>query len=444
MKKRKWWLIFGELLLLWVLSGSAPAGQVVTDFHRSWAKGVVAQEKTRGVTPSPESLAVLYFINQTGLSALDPVQKGLTYMLITDLSKVDGIQLVERAKLQALVEEMGLGNAGLVDSKTVPRVGHLLGAEHVIGGSFQNAELEKFGIDSGILHTSDEYFADLPDSKGLLNELFRMEKDVLFGILEYLKKSPKLMAQEELLRTPMTTSLDALIFLFKGLNESDQGNYRMASHFYRRALKADPKLTAAADALKELSVLGLLDETDTSSALTIGSVSARSPETERWQDDYLAALKRGKAIQSQSAHPPAGGLAYTPPEAVVLKEAMSKALEKDKGSRGCECMKIAVDADYNAYLVIKTIYEVGGNLEIDQLCMCATEAGVLKAILAKAAREAVSASGEPVYSPDEVAQANCFRGQDGLAYTPADVSLAVIPVDTRDSNNVVSISVPKN
>jgi TolB-like protein len=452
MNMRKGWIISGALLLLSVFAGLALAGQVVTDFHRNWAKGLVTKEKTLGGTPSPESLAVLYFVNQTGVSALDPVQKGLTFMLITDLSKVEGIQLVERAKLQALVEEIGLGKSGLVDPNTAPRVGHLLGVEHVVGGNFRNAELEKFGIDTGILHTGDEYLADLPDSKGFLNEIFRMEKDVLFEILEYLKKSPKMMAMAEILRTPMTTSLEALIFLFKGLNESDQGNYQMASDFYRRALKADPELTAAADALKELSFLGLLDETGNSSASFSGGVPAHSPEgvapgrfpeRERWRDDYLAALLKGKAVQLQSDHPAAAGLAYTPPEVVVLQEAISKALEKEKGTRRCECMKIAIEADYNAYLVIKTIYEVGGNLEIDQLCMCATEAGVMRAIIAKAAREAASPLGGSVYSPDEVARANCFRGEEGLAYTPGDVVLAVIPVDTRDRNNIVSIAAPQ-
>lgn len=442
MNKRQRWVVFNVSFLLWVFAGSALAGQVVTDFHRNWAKKLIAKEKTLGGTPSPESLAVLYFVNQTGVPSLDPFQKGLTYMLITDLSKIEGIQLVERAQLQALVEEIGLGSSGLVDPETTSRVGHLLRAEHVVGGNFQKAESEKFGIDTGILHTGDEHLANLPDSRGLLNEIFRMEKDVLFEILAYLKKSPKTMALEEILRIPMTTSLEALIFFFKGLNESDRGNYRTASDFYRQALKSDPKLMAAADALKELSLLRLLDETDNSSASVSGDVSARSPETERWQDGYLAALKKGKAVQSRSAHPPAAGFAYTPPEAVVLQEAILKALEKDRGTRVCECMKMAVDADYNAYLVIKTIYEVGGNLEIDQLCMCATEAGVMKAILAKAAKEAASPLGEPVFSPDEIAQANCFRGEEGLAYTPGDGPPIVIPIDTRDDKNYVSRSVP--
>ena len=213
---------------------------------------------------TPGTLAVLYFINNTGLPALDPVQKGLAYMLITDLSKVEGLQLVERAKLQALVEEIGLGKSGLVDSETAPRVGRLLGVAQVVGGKFYNSDLEKFGIDPGMLNTSDEKLSDLPDSMGLLEEIFRMEKDVLFEILENLKKTPTTKEAEAELRKPMTTSLEALIFLFKGFNESDQGNYQMAANFYRMSLKADPGLMPAADSLKELEVLGLIGRTNDS------------------------------------------------------------------------------------------------------------------------------------------------------------------------------------
>ncbi|MFH0729952.1 MAG: CsgG/HfaB family protein [Pseudomonadota bacterium] len=438
------------------------AGQVVTDSHRSWAKNAVVLEKTVEGAYSPETLAVLYFSNHTGKSELDPLQKGLAVMLISDLSKVEGIKLVERPKLQALVEEIGLGESGLVDPGTVPRVGRLLKSAHVVGGKFDKLELQTFSIDPGILNTSAERISDLPDSKGLLGEIFRMEKEVLFEILEYLKKSPKLMTLEEVLKTPMTTSLEALLFFFKGIHESDQGNYQIAANFYRKSLKADPRLILAADSLKELETLGLLKDPDDtisllkenanssslpkpnadSSSFPGPNADSRTSKPEDWRNDYLAMLKKGKAVRLPSGQPSGAGLAYTPPEAVTLENAISKALEKEKGARVCECMKLAVDLEYNAYLVIKTIYEAGGSLEIDQLCMCATEAGVMKAIIAKAAREAISPLGSPVYAQDEIAQASCFQGEEGLAYTPGEVPLDDIPVDTYGQNNSVSPFVP--
>jgi TolB-like protein len=305
MNKRMLCIIAWGILLWTFIAGSLWAGQVVTDSHRNWAKVAVAQEKSLGVTATPGTLAVLYFINNTGSPTLDPVQKGLAYMLITDLSKVEGLQLVERAKLQALVEEIGLGKSGLVDPETTPRVGRLLGAGHVVGGKFYSSELEKFGIDPGALNTSDEKLSDLADSKGLLEEIFRMEKDVLFEILAYLKKTPTTKEAEAELRKPMTTSLEALIFLFKGINESDQGNYQGAANFYRMSLKADPGLIPAADSLKELEMLGLLGKANNSLSF-LRSVRDRTSLTDQLSlDEPLRRMRTPQDVEKrQSIRPP--------------------------------------------------------------------------------------------------------------------------------------------
>ncbi|MBE9580499.1 MAG: hypothetical protein IMF18_02650 [Proteobacteria bacterium] len=83
---------------------------MVTEEVRSWAKEALEQEKALKTISAPNTVAILYFYNKTEWSNLDLLQKGLTIMLITDLSKVEEIQIVERVKLQALVEELDLLN----------------------------------------------------------------------------------------------------------------------------------------------------------------------------------------------------------------------------------------------------------------------------------------------------------------------------------------------
>ena len=107
MKKRSQSAIICCMLTCMLFVGSARAGQVVTDATRSWAKEVLAQEKSLKLEPAPGTVAVLYFDNKSGRSALDPLKKGIALMLITDLSTVKGLRLVERTRIQALVEELG-------------------------------------------------------------------------------------------------------------------------------------------------------------------------------------------------------------------------------------------------------------------------------------------------------------------------------------------------
>src|SRR5690348_5765817 len=56
-------------------------------------------------TPRPV-VTVLYFDNNTNDRSYDVLQKGLADMLITDLSAVEAIQVVERAKLDQLIREL--------------------------------------------------------------------------------------------------------------------------------------------------------------------------------------------------------------------------------------------------------------------------------------------------------------------------------------------------
>ena len=225
MKKKSFSALLSFLLILVVATASAWARQVVTEEVRSWAKEALEQEKALETISAPNTVAVLYFYNKTEWSNLDPLQKGLTLMLMTDLSKVEGIQIVERVKLQALVEELDLGVSGLVESETASRVGRLLGAEHLVGGDIITSKIDQFKLKSSLLKVSTEEVFGEPIVEGeLLAELFRMEKELLFEIVEELKikLSPE---QEAELRKPLTDNLKALLYFFQGIEQSDLGNH---------------------------------------------------------------------------------------------------------------------------------------------------------------------------------------------------------------------------
>jgi TolB-like protein len=63
--------------------------------------------------------------------------KGLAAMIIADLSKVPGLKVLEREKVQLLVDEARLGSSGIADPRSAVRTGQLLRAEKVIVGNFE-------------------------------------------------------------------------------------------------------------------------------------------------------------------------------------------------------------------------------------------------------------------------------------------------------------------
>ncbi len=139
-----------------------------------------------------------------------------------------------------------------------------------------------------------------------------------------------------------------------------------------------------------------------------------------WEKEFVQTLQKGKAIPTGQGQ----GLAYTPAEETVLEGAIKKAM--DLKAPPCEAMKIAVDLKYNPFSVLTNIFGYGGEVNLDQLCMCATESGVNKQIVAEAATKAITPLGTPVFPRDEITQAQCLK-EIGLGYTAAETIPPPIP-----------------
>lgn len=85
--------------------------------------------------PEPGSIAVQAFTNR-GDPAYAALAKGIAAMVITDLSKVPGLKVLERQKVQKLMDEISLNQSGLVSQDSMVKAGRLMRAEKVVVGSF--------------------------------------------------------------------------------------------------------------------------------------------------------------------------------------------------------------------------------------------------------------------------------------------------------------------
>jgi TolB-like protein len=85
------------------------------------------------------TVAVLPFVNSAIGSSNDelaPLSKGIADLLIIELAQNPGIRMVERENIQKLLDEQDLARDGRVDDATAARIGKLLGAKHMVTGSF--------------------------------------------------------------------------------------------------------------------------------------------------------------------------------------------------------------------------------------------------------------------------------------------------------------------
>jgi TolB-like protein len=263
MKRKPFFKFLCTVTLMFYSVAIVQAGQVITGDQRDWAKKALAQEATLGTIESSQSVAVLYFHNKTSQKRLNALQKGLALMLITDLSKIDTLFVVERIRVQALLDEMDIGESGLVDKATAPEVGKLLKAYYVVNGDISEGSIKELELGSYLLDVPFKNVTNLPPAAGSLEELFRMEKDLLFNIVEQLNIyiSP---AQKKELEMPISMSSPALLALFLGIDYSDKAMFRDAAKMYDRAIAEDPGLQLAQDSLQELKDMGLISREDIS------------------------------------------------------------------------------------------------------------------------------------------------------------------------------------
>lgn len=209
------------------------------------AKKALIEESRLEVDKIPSnSIAVLYFENLGTNLEMNPLQKGLAEMIITDLSKIKSLRVVERIRLQKLMEEMNFGESGIVDDKTASRFGKLLGANRLVKGSFFDITADEVKIDAFVTRTKSGEIDATSEVSGSTNNFFKMEKELVFNLLKEMNIPISNEEREAILMLP-TENYFAFLQFSQGLDYEDRGQYIQASQSYSIAVQSDPNFNQA-------------------------------------------------------------------------------------------------------------------------------------------------------------------------------------------------------
>lgn len=220
---------------------------------RLTARQALANERALETRQLPErSIAVLNFRNLGGNAGFDPLAKGLADMVITDLSQVKILMVIERQRMQALMEEMGLGQTGLVNEQTAPRVGQLLGVRKILQGSFLDLAGGRLRLDASLADATIRAARPVGETSGELARFFRLEKNLVFKVLDELNITLT-EAEEKAILTIPTENLLAFLAYSRGLEARDRGDFAGAQKEFQEALKIDPKFSQAQTQLERSS-----------------------------------------------------------------------------------------------------------------------------------------------------------------------------------------------
>ncbi|MFH1942506.1 MAG: CsgG/HfaB family protein [bacterium] len=258
---------------------------------REEAKALLGQEGQLATkTILPNAIAVFPFMYQGSDSNYISLGKGVSEMMITDLSQVKQLTLIERIRMQAMMEEMKLEQTGLVDSKTAPRFGRLLSAGQIVYGSYDILDEERFTVDVELLDLLKSQSPPLSaKSTEMLNNLFTTEKRLVFGIIAKMGIELTPLERERIMRVP-TRNMQAFMAYCTGLEQQDAGHYGEAAASFQRAATLDPGFEMAGEKAQESEATaetGTDKETVLSSLDRVESRIESSPTTDNLVGDRL-------------------------------------------------------------------------------------------------------------------------------------------------------------
>lgn len=228
---------------------------VLRDLARRQAQQQVAQCLDRGQcsSASPSTVAVLPLVYQGGNARFAPIGRGLAELISIDLANVDALTVVERVRLQAVLNEIGRSQTGAFDPNAGPETGQLLGAGQVVNGAF-TVQNERQVTLRALLSSVESGSRDLESGSAEINRLFELQQAIVRQTLEALGVGISPEVQEQL-QTPPTQSFEAFLAFSRGLDAEDRRAYREAAGHYRRAQQIDPGFRIAAVRASQASAL---------------------------------------------------------------------------------------------------------------------------------------------------------------------------------------------
>jgi len=185
------------------------------------------------------TVGVLYFERHSTLEELEPYRAGLTDMFISKLQEIPQLQVVERSRLDQIMNELGLTETGVIDPETVQKIGRLMGAQALFYGSFTaiGEMIELNGrfvrVETGAVEAGGSHRCKIDDE-----EIFKMVDKVSKIVTRKIKAKHK--------------ELVADSFYSKGRTAEENNDIDNAISHYKQALQYHANHELSQKALEQL------------------------------------------------------------------------------------------------------------------------------------------------------------------------------------------------
>lgn len=154
-----------------------------------------------------------------------------------DFRKISNLEVVERNKMDYLLEEIKRTEAGITSEASAVKVGKMLGAKLMVFGTISQIDDRTARVAARVVDVETSKIVTSVDEEGAPN-FSKMQK----SLVEKLAKELSVEYNDDskdLLQQGGTGSLDALYYYSLGLEQSDKYDYKNAYENFKKAYELD-------------------------------------------------------------------------------------------------------------------------------------------------------------------------------------------------------------
>jgi TolB-like protein len=203
------------------------------------------------------TVAILYFDYSGQNAELSVLRKGLAQMLISDLSGVEGIRLVERDRLEEILNELKLGQTAKIDPQSAAKVGKLLGARYMVLGGYFDL-MQTLRADARVVEVETGKVVQSTGAAGKPDEFLTVEQKLCEGLTKILQAKATPLAPESPAPAkkppapPRQLKTSTALRYSKALHAIDHGDKKAAREELAQVVKEQPDFKLASLDLDKL------------------------------------------------------------------------------------------------------------------------------------------------------------------------------------------------
>ncbi len=225
-----------------IVSGDAELKNMTSTDDLTATKDLNARTKD----VNAKRVAIIYFENSSDDPTLNKLKKGLADMMITDLSNINMLNIVERDRLEAILKEQKLSKSAQVDPATAAKVGKLLGAQVILTGGYFEM-MGSLRIDARFIDVETGKILKSDGVDGATSSFFKIQKQLSWKIIKNLdtKISDKEKADLTKIGNSKNISLEDTKIYSEALDLYDNGKLEQAKKILDKLITKYPDFQSA-------------------------------------------------------------------------------------------------------------------------------------------------------------------------------------------------------